>query len=313
MIRRCCDLHIVARAHRAVRTPHLPRLRIGERGPCFLFLGDLLRTALGTLGLLRFDLGQLGACLFDPLLHLLQATCPRRLGALGTRRRVRIDLGFQGNDTSLGCSLRLIQPKRPLVRTLARRSLDLGAIDHDLVGVKQPLRHERRQRFGQQAVEHIGVRHPEVRKPVVVDRHTARDPAVGQILAGQPVQFARRAHPVHRRQKPQRKQHSRVRGRPPRHPLARLDLVVQHRQIQRLDEANHQSRPVVGRQPAIRIDQVPRQLRPVRYHNPRPATSRPTVFRIHQNRLRTDGSIESQFVQNPDDFFTGSRAGRGSG
>src|SRR5436309_64611 len=36
------------------------------------------------------------------------------------------------------------------------------------------------------------MRHPEVRKPVVVDRHAARDPAIGQILTSQPVQLPRR-------------------------------------------------------------------------------------------------------------------------
>src|ERR1019366_7524557 len=74
---------------------------------------------LGTLGFLRFDLGQFGACLFDPLLRLAQTTCPRRLGALGTRRLVRIDLGFQGDDTGLRGRLRLVQTQRALVRTLA--------------------------------------------------------------------------------------------------------------------------------------------------------------------------------------------------
>ena len=192
-------------------------------------LGNFLRAALGALGFLRFDLGQFGACLFDPLLGLAQATGSRRLGALGTRRRVRIDLGFQGDDTRLCLRLRLVQTQRTLVRTLARGSLDLGAVDDDLVGVKQSLRHERRQRFGQQTVKHIGMRHAEVRKPVVVDRNAAGDPAIGQILAGQPVQFARRANPVHRRQKPQRKQHRRVGGRPTHRTLTRFDLVVEHR------------------------------------------------------------------------------------
>ena len=184
MIRRCCNLHIVARAHRAIRASHAPRLRIGERSPRFFLLGDLFRAALGALGFLRFDLDQFAACLFDPLLRLAQASSPRRLCALGTRRPVRIDLGFQGGDARLRCRLSLVQTQRALVRALARRSLDFGAVDHDLVGVKQSLRQERRQRLGEQIVKHIGMRHAEVRKPVVVDRHPARDPAIGQILDG---------------------------------------------------------------------------------------------------------------------------------
>ena len=103
---------------------------------------------------------------------------------LGTRRRVRIDLGFQSGDTRPRCRLRLVQTQRALVRALARRSFDFGAVDDNLICVKQSLRHERCQRFGEQIVEHIGMRHAEVRKPMVVDRHAARDPAIGQILAG---------------------------------------------------------------------------------------------------------------------------------
>ena len=184
------------------------------------------------------------------------ALVPRRLGALGTRRRVSIDLGFQGGDTRPRCRLRLVQTQRALVRALARRSLDLGAIDHDLVGVKKSLRHERCQRFGEQIVEHIGMRHPELRKLVVIDRHTARDPAIGQILAGQPVQLSRRADPVHRRQEPQRKQHSRVGGRPTRGALTRFDLVVKHRQIQRLDERRPPIAQGLHQDPRLREMQI---------------------------------------------------------
>ena len=68
---------------------------------------------------------------------------------------------------------------------------------------------------------------PEVAQRVVVDAHTAAQPAVGIIAVAQPVEFARRAHAVKHRVQPQTHQNGRIDGRAPDAALDGTRLRVQ--------------------------------------------------------------------------------------
>ncbi len=71
------------------------------------------------------------------------------------------------------------------------------------------------------------MRHAKIRQCVVVHRHPAAQPAIGEMLLAQPRQLPRAADPLHRRPQPQRHHQLGRRRRLPRHPLARLHRIVQ--------------------------------------------------------------------------------------
>jgi hypothetical protein len=120
----------------------------------------------------------------------------------------------------------------------------------------------------QQSVERLDVFNPEIGEPVMVQRHASRQPPIGGVALGKPLQFARRPHPFDRRIKPQRKQNRGIGGRPSRFALARENPIVKLRKIEALDEAPHNAGAMVRRQQALKIDHVPTQLTPIRPHHP---------------------------------------------
>lgn len=73
------------------------------------------------------------------------------------------------------------------------------------------------------------VAHPEVGQRVVVDPDDAADPAVRVVALAQPIELARRAHPVDRRPQPQRHQDRRIDRRPTRAALERASRASRRR------------------------------------------------------------------------------------
>ena len=120
----------------------------------------------------------------------------------------------------------------------------------------------------QQPIEDLHAVDPEVGEPVIVQRRAARQPPIGGVALGKPLQFARRPYAFDRGVKPQRKQNRRIGGRPSRFALARENLIVKLRKIEALDKTPHQARAMVRRQQTLKINHIPAQLTPIRPHHP---------------------------------------------
>ena len=299
-------MHVVARSHGAIGKSHTACIRIGQRGARLLLPGDLLGAALGAHLPFLGDLVQRRLRLGGPCLGLPRRPLARCLPALRAGCGIGVDFQLQIRNTLFGSGHRLIQAHRALERALARRSLDLRPVDNDLVDVDQPLGHECCQTVGQQLVEHIGMGNAEVAEAVMVDRNAARQPAVGQVAFAQTVQLARRANALDGGEQPQRKLHRRIGRRPAGLALARRDLVVKRRQIERRHEAPHQPGNMIGGQPGLWIDQIPRQLRTIGPYHTSPAPHIASCVR-HVRAPRIDPlPRESQLPSRRWDFFTSS-------
>jgi hypothetical protein len=182
------------------------------------------------------------------------------------------------------------RPERPL----AGAGANLRAVDGDLIKADQPFGDQRRHALGQQPIEDLRAVDPKVGEPVMVQRHAARQPPIGGVALGKPLQFARRPHAFDRRIKPQRKQHRGIGGRPSRLALARENLIVKRRKIEALDKTPHEARPMARRQKALKIDHIPAQLTPIRPHHPsfrhRRFTSRTSATENHSKAKKTISS-----------------------
>ena len=151
---------------------------------------------------------------------------------------------------------------------LAGVGADLRAVDGDLSKADQPFADQRGHALRQQSVERLEVFDPEVGKPVMVQRHAARQPPIGGVALRKPLQFPRRTDPFDRRIEPQRQQDRRVGRRPSRFALARENLIVKLRKIEALDETPDDARAMLRRQKPLEIDHIPAQLTPIRPHHP---------------------------------------------
>ena len=119
------------------------------------------------------------------------------------------------------------------------------------------------------------MRHPEIRQRVVVHRHPAAQPAIGEVLLAQPGELPRAADPVHRRPQPQRHHQLGRRRRLPRHPLPRLHRIMQRAQIKRLHKRPHRPHRMIARHQIVDHRHLPAQLMPLRLPQPRhPPTRR---------------------------------------
>src|SRR4029077_2101483 len=147
-------------------------------------------------------------------------------------------------------------------------------------------------------VENLGAFDPEIGEPVIVQRHAARQPPIGGVALGKPLQFARRPYPFDRRIEPQRKQNRGIGGRPSRLPLARPYPLVKLRQIEALDETPHQARAMVRRQKPLQIDHVPTQLLSIWSHHPSVAHRRLAPKEsASENHSRAEKTISSHALK----------------
>jgi hypothetical protein len=150
----------------------------------------------------------------------------RRPLASIARRRIGFELGAQPLDPRLGRRCQLAQPLAPAERTGASGRAHPEPVLRQHVERHQTLSDQRRHPAGQQLIEHRGVRHAKIRQCVVIHRHPAAQPTIGEMLLAHPGQLPRAADPVHRRPQPQRHHQLGCRRRLSRYPLARFHRIV---------------------------------------------------------------------------------------
>ena len=137
----------------------------------------------------------------------------------------------------------------------------------------------------QQPIEDLGAVDAEVGEPVIVDRHTPRQLAIGDVALAKPLQFARRADPFDRRTEPQRHENRRIGGRPSRFAFAREHPIVKRREIEALDEAPDEARVMVRGQRPFEVTMSQRNCRRSgRTTRDSPIAHSP--FRIGDERIR---------------------------
>ena len=137
-------------------------------------------------------------------------------------------------------------------RCLGRRAYT-HAILGDHLKFDQPLVHQGHHGGCQLCVQPGLLSRTEVRQAVVVDPHATADPAVRVIALAQARQLSGRAHPLDRGQQPKRYQDRWIDRRCATPTLQRLDLRVQRRQIQRLNESPDAARGVIAGQHRIQV------------------------------------------------------------
>src|SRR5450631_768481 len=294
------NLRVVSRADRPVRKAHASRLGIAERDfRLGLLLRLILRMRLRPLLFLGPNLIERRARAFGALLHL---PCrPLLSGSLAARGSLRIalDLRLERGKPLLYRSLDPRQFRAALERVPARIRPHLSAVDDDLGQRHHPLANQCRNAFAQKTIEHLDMADPEVRKPVIIQRHPAGDPPIRQIALRKPLKLPRRANPLNGRVKPQCQQNCRIRRRPSRLAFTRLDAIVKRLQIHALDKAHHDAGAMINRQQPLQIKEVPPRLNPIRPNKPR--------LVCHRITSRCSES-ESQLGRSAN-FFTRSDAG----
>src|SRR5580700_5368059 len=104
---------------------------------------------------------------------------------------------------------------------------------------------------------------PKVRKTVVVQRHSARQPAVGDVAAAKLLKLSGRTYTFNRRVEPKSHQNRRIGRGTTSLSLPRTYRLVQGRKIKARNKAPHNPRPMVSRQQTLKIQHVPLKLRPI--------------------------------------------------
>src|SRR6187200_3152487 len=113
---------------------------------------------------------------------------------------------------------------------------------------------------------------------MIIQGHTAGDPAICNIAAREPIEMTRRANSIDGCVKPQGKQNRRIRRGTTRLPLSGFDGLVKGRKIKALDKTPYNASPMLGREQALQIDEIPSGLRSICLYAP--------CFARHLNRSR---------------------------
>jgi hypothetical protein len=146
---------------------------------------------------------------------------------------------------------------------------------------------------GELRIEPRAMAHPEVRQRVVIDPDPAADPAVRVVALAQPIELARRAHPVDSCPQPQRHQDRRVDRRPPGRALDRPDPGVQRRQIERPNERPDRAHRMIGAQERVQIARPQLDLIALRRHHSGSPGSR-RLRRLASTTLRQLAGVEQR-------------------
>ena len=275
------------------------RVGIGRRSPGLLLFGfilGVLRSARLALRLKPFERRPRSS---GALLNITRRALPRGLPSTRRSPRIARKLLLEGGHTLRSTAASILSSFSPVLNNpllaLARIFVPSTAISASLTS---PSPINAVTLCVQQPVENLGAFDPEIGEPVIVQRHAARQPPIGGVALGKPLQFARRPYPFDRRIEPQRKQNREIGGRPARLPLARPYPLIKLRRIAALDETPDDARAMVRRQKPLEIDHIPAQLTPIRPHHP--------SFR--HRRFAHISDRESQQGRK-DHFFTRSQAG----
>jgi len=94
----------------------------------------------------------------------------------------------------------------------------------------------------------------EIGKPMIIQGHTARDPAIGNIATREPIEMTRRADSIDGCVKPKGKQNRRVRGWATRLSLSGFDGLVKGGKIKVLNKTPYNASPMFGREQALQFE-----------------------------------------------------------
>jgi hypothetical protein len=187
-------------------------------------------------------------------------------------------------DLLVGLGLALLQR----LATPERRRPRAGTHPHPILGHPmqrhQPLVHQRRHAVPQQTVQQLPVGCAEVRQPVVVHRHPATNPSVGDVVLAQPGQLPSGSDTIHGRVEPQGHENPRINRVPPSPALHGPNLFVQLAQVQPLDILPDQTCPMVFRQQAVQTGHLHHHLMTLGTPQPRPTPQRRFLRLTRWNR-----------------------------
>ena len=213
---------------------------------------------------------------------------PGRLLAPVAHRRVALQLRAQPFHPGLGRNRQCLQPLAATKRAGSRCRPHPHPVLRQHIERHQAFGHQGGNALSQQPLEHTTMRRAKIRQRVVVHRHSAAQPAVGQMLLAQFVQLAGAANPVHRRPQPQRQHQLRRRRRLPRHPLTRLHRLMQVAQVEPPDKGPDRPHRMIACHQIIKRCNLPPRLVSLRLAQPRhPATRRRRCRLIRQSPEQT--------------------------
>ena len=138
---------------------------------------------------------------------------------------------------------------------------------------------------------------PEGGQGVVVDAHPAAQPAIGVVLGAQPIEGPRAADALERGVQPEGGQDRGIDRWPAGVTLDRPDPLVQRREVEALDEAPHESGPVVGWQETLEIDRAQLELAPVGTLESRHPGRGRLGLRWIGGREREEGVVHARIVR----------------
>ena len=238
------QLHVHCGVEAAVGHLHHPRLGIGGADPRLTGPDTLPTLAVACtarrFGLLLLQFRQLRDGLLEPLLLFCRGPFARPpLPRRQRRMRGRIHLRTQLLDMLAGL---LKQALEPLFATEAARSRAHSNPHSVLAHTAYPhylLIHQRGDHLREQPIQSRPVIAAEVRQQAVIHRHSAAQPAEGRAVLGAPRQLARRTDAADAGVQPQPHQKLRIGRVPAGVARARLDGVVEPRQVKLFYHRHH--------------------------------------------------------------------------
>src|SRR5580698_3739546 len=180
------------------------RVGIGRRSPGLLLFGfilGVLRSARLALRLKPFERRPRSS---GALLNITRRALPRGLPSTRRSPRIARKLLLEGGHTLRSTAASILSSFSPVLNNpllaLARIFVPSTAISASLTS---PSPINAVTLCVQQPVENLGAFDPEIGEPVIVQRHAARQPPIGGVALGKPLQFARRPYPFDHRIEPQ--------------------------------------------------------------------------------------------------------------
>lgn len=220
---------------------------------------------------LALDLVHRGERLGQPLLAFAHRAFERGLLAPRARPGVLVQLGLERLHLGLRLGDEQLQPlAAPEAGGLGRRAHAQAVLGHH-VQTHEPALQQRGDAAGELRVEPRGVLGAKVGQGVVVDAHTATQPAVGVVALAQPVDLAGRAHAVDGGPQPQRDEDGGVDRRAARRAFERADARMQRPEVERLHKRPDGARRVIRSQKRVQIAGAKFDLISLWRHQPRHA------------------------------------------
>ena len=186
--------------------------------------------------------------MLEPCLAILGRALAGSLLAIRGSRGVVVELATQSHDLLARIGEVLLER---LASTKGRRT-GIGphahAVVRDPLQLEQAVVHQHREQLREQAIDRVAMLHAKLRKHRAVDRHAAAQPQIGVVARAQSFEMTRAADALGGREDPHREQNRRIgRGLPGR-AFARIDRLMESREIESLDRRPDDARAMVLRQ-----------------------------------------------------------------